>query len=657
MKVDQIYINGYGPLQKDLELDGEINVIKGPNESGKSLLVEAMLKHMADGSVSNPRITESPEGFVRLSDGGKNPKLGGDRSLSDYYEEEYSQEIRVEDLRNIFVIRNGDLSFNEDDDFYTHITDKLTGRRVEDIEEVEDELREKGRLMPSRMKVSSKSSFNDAGDQLDEAKELREEVADYIEEAEGAGLESAESELLAAKQEFKREDDRIDRLEAAKEEQQKRSRHSDLSKEKDTIKENLDELEELPEEEKLDDLEGRLAELAEGESEVGELQERKENNRSLAKWSLAGGVVSFVALIGLGLPVVGVIVPLVLFGVTGYLWRQANSLSGDITDINSMEEDILSDARAAGISAEDRESLPGEISSKQKQREDLETENKESRGVLKRELDIEVDDMEAVVEKAETELKDLKADFDDSVGPEFDEDELADAREAKGEARERIDELEGKLDEHQEELQEFHKRAHSLNFNAFTGSRLELEVENRDSLRQLHDRLDEFITAIEEDAETSKVAIEIFNEIQEEEKEETAELFEEGSRATELFETITDGRYTKVTYDNESNQLKVEKSTGEVFLPQELSDGTKDQLYLAIRVALGEQMLEGQPGFFIMDDAFLTSDSTRLSVQADMVDELAGDGWQIIYLSSKEDATEELESRSNSSMYELQPLE
>lgn len=73
-------------------------------------------------------------------------------------------------------------------------------------------------------------------------------------------------------------------------------------------------------------------------------------------------------------------------------------------------------------------------------------------------------------------------------------------------------------------------------------------------------------------------------------------------------------------------RLEVEKSTGESFTPDKLSDGTRDQLYLSIRVALGEKILEGNTGFFVMDDAFLTSDSSRLETQVDVVEKLAEQG-------------------------------
>jgi len=48
-------------------------------------------------------------------------------------------------------------------------------------------------------------------------------------------------------------------------------------------------------------------------------------------------------------------------------------------------------------------------------------------------------------------------------------------------------------------------------------------------------------------------------------------------------------------------------------------------------------MLRGQKGFFILDDAFLTSDAERLGRQFDMLRDLAEDGWQIIYFSVKDE--------------------
>jgi ribosomal protein S13 len=521
----------------------------------------------------------------------------------------------------------------------------------------EDALIDEGRLTSGRLDISSKQAYHDAGDQLEDAKDLREEVKEYIDDAKENGLDRAESELFETKQREEELERKVGKLEDAEEEEEKRTRYNGLVNDKDTIEENLGELEELPEDSKLDDIDGRLEDLSEDEGKQSELEDQKESSLSLAKWSVGAGLGAFGLLLAFGFPAVGVLASVVFLVFSGYLWYQAKDVSEEISELSVKEERILSDARAAGISFGGREEVRGEISRIKDERQELEDENQRKKAVLEREFDFEAESMYEVVDKAEEHLEALENDIDDSLDVEYDEDEYQQAEKEFEDAKSRREQLEEDLREHREQLQEFRERANKLDFSIFVGERLDLEVDNLDALSALVNRLDEFISAIENDAEASKVAIEIFDEIQEEEKEETAELFEEGSRATEIFEEITDGRYTKVTYDNEENQLEVVKSTGESFTPDKLSDGTRDQLYLSIRVALGEKVLEGNSGFFVMDDAFLTSDSSRLETQVDVVEKLSDEGWQIIYLSSKEDATSALSERTDNDVLELQPLE
>lgn len=49
-----------------------------------------------------------------------------------------------------------------------------------------------------------------------------------------------------------------------------------------------------------------------------------------------------------------------------------------------------------------------------------------------------------------------------------------------------------------------------------------------------------------------------------------------------------------------------------------------------------------EEGLFIMDDAFLAADDDRLEKQANLVEELSDEGWQIIYLTAKQDAVDTL---------------
>jgi hypothetical protein len=74
---------------------------------------------------------------------------------------------------------------------------------------------------------------------------------------------------------------------------------------------------------------------------------------------------------------------------------------------------------------------------------------------------------------------------------------------------------------------------------------------------------------------------------------------------------------------------------GKILEAEKLSGGAYDQLYLSIRLALGEKLLKGKKGFFIMDDPFVKADSDRLKRQIEMLWRIKDLGWQILYFSAK----------------------
>jgi uncharacterized protein YhaN len=102
-----------------------------------------------------------------------------------------------------------------------------------------------------------------------------------------------------------------------------------------------------------------------------------------------------------------------------------------------------------------------------------------------------------------------------------------------------------------------------------------------------------------------------------------------------VFRRITDDRYTGVTYDAGDQVLRVHRDGRDPLTPRQLSHGTTDQLYLAARIGLADQLLGTEPGFFLMDDAFLPADRTRLRDGFEVLRDLADDGWQILYFTAK----------------------
>jgi uncharacterized protein YhaN len=185
---------------------------------------------------------------------------------------------------------------------------------------------------------------------------------------------------------------------------------------------------------------------------------------------------------------------------------------------------------------------------------------------------------------------------------------------------------------------------------------LDLQIKNLDSLKQLIPQLDELEAKIIEDVQLAMDSLKLFDILEEEEKAKVASLFKEGNLASQLFSKTTNGRYSEVKYDHEKEEIIVTRPTGETFQAQKLSKGTRDQLYFSIRVALGQILLEGTNGFFITDDAFVSSDDKRIKQQIDLLKTISEMGWQIIYFSAKKGAIDMLSKVTQNKIITLQPL-
>lgn len=80
--------------------------------------------------------------------------------------------------------------------------------------------------------------------------------------------------------------------------------------------------------------------------------------------------------------------------------------------------------------------------------------------------------------------------------------------------------------------------------------------------------------------------------------------------ASEYFNHLTNGNYDKVYLQD--NRLQVESKNVVPFFPEELSQATKEQLYLAIRFALIDVIHKDFPLPIIIDDGFVHFDSARM---------------------------------------------
>ena len=114
MRIHEIRVNSYGPLSDVVLRDvGDFTLIFGENESGKTLLLDAILRFMLSGASDRKlfdrldRVEHDPNGYLDLILGNETRRLPNDGSLPDLLD------VHAADLRNILVVRAGDLQVHE----------------------------------------------------------------------------------------------------------------------------------------------------------------------------------------------------------------------------------------------------------------------------------------------------------------------------------------------------------------------------------------------------------------------------------------------------------------------------------------------------------------------------------------------------------------
>lgn len=90
-------------------------------------------------------------------------------------------------------------------------------------------------------------------------------------------------------------------------------------------------------------------------------------------------------------------------------------------------------------------------------------------------------------------------------------------------------------------------------------------------------------------------------------------------RATEHFSYITNHRYIRVHVDIENEHIRVENNKHTYYNMEELSKGTRDQLYIAIRIAMSEHIQKNTPKPYIFDDSFVHFDKKRTERMIDRI--------------------------------------
>jgi len=700
------------------------------------------------------RVDENPEGYVIIEDDkGKEIKLPEKGNLTKV------ADLTPAECRNIFIIRNSDLSIARESEFYTNVTDRLTGLRTEEISKIKKKLKELGRLTreDSKADFSDSQNFGKIKSRLNNAERLIQKVLELQEEIKRENFDKLEEEYVRYDENLREIEQQIENLEnAGKREKYEKGEEvlhklkealgklkdleiynegdkqlwRDCEKETQTynkekealltdLKKNEKELkkisQKLREEERdfrvFDERKKKLddevkPELKNYEIKSGELtlQERK------SKFFTSIGTISAILL---GISLLGLIVsPSLLFYILVVLFLISTVVSWifkfqfvrDRAWLAGAFERIKLTLSKFGLSAESIKEILSNIqkfdeghSKKAEELEEIRTDKKVLESDIKKLREERIPEIEKKIENAKNEIdglrrksregslqeyakklklkqkhekslgvqggileslfgaksetleknipswngeiKDLEEYKDKAKDIEYDEKTVSGLKEGKEPLEGELIDIKDKMGHFQKDLEEIEREANKI---------IQLEADyfhckTSVDLDAVRNKLQEFINENGSNKDNVLGVMKIFEEIEIEEREKVSELFGKDSSISKYFNEITDGFYEEVLFNQEMGEIEVRRKDGVILEAEKLSGGAYDQLYLSIRLALGEKLLKGMKGFFIMDDPFVKADLDRLQRQIEMLKKISELGWQVMYFSAKGEVRDALE--------------
>ena len=171
----------------------------------------------------------------------------------------------------------------------------------------------------------------------------------------------------------------------------------------------------------------------------------------------------------------------------------------------------------------------------------------------------------------------------------------------------------------------FEQKQNQLRLGQFQGQAEALGQENvlKAQLKQVRSRIDR----LEETYAALEVAQKALSTATSELQRRFAPRI--AKRAQELFSKLTDGRYEKVMLAEDLSIHVSAQEENTLRSSQWRSEGTVDQLYLALRLAVAEELTPDAP--LVLDDAMVRFDDTRLATALNILTEMAENKQVILF--------------------------
>lgn len=739
MNIREFAISHYGPLRDvRYQLQPGLQLFYGPNESGKTLLLDALLKLMLGKNLKDfqniDRVDGLPQGRVVLAHQGREHIFDGNTLLST------AVDLSSSDMRNVFVIRNKDLQMSGQADYFKRLNDQLTGMEGRRLTRLKELIRSRGALTRASTgaQLAKSQEHNWIGEKKETAANLATEIKKYVATARADQLDTLEQKLESCRYRLRQLNHLIQQQESAqkwaeyKELRRQVEEHAQLSQaanrllpytktklmqlqdktsrsqaNSDAAQESKEQLERL-----LPQLEQGHSELAESKVHLASLEERRLFLDNLSQQTLAASGEERTSPRPLwgrfGLALIGVSAIALLVAANGGLpqslaglpyWSLGGALLLLAIDTvlrlqtsgsRKRQGRLLQQGAAAGIlaktilelaaaTAKERTAIDAARLRHQSRSEWVNTmenqrlylaENIRANSILAAKLEHEVaselqrlgakdlDHFGELMEQfnlAQAQSDDLHQDLETAFGQApartgdwdsllqripaptdpglaWDSELLAQLRHQKDGCLAESEQLQESLSRHHEELNRFAAACRALPLAAKTGRVLPDRFADLEMLEHSASVLELFVDAVTATFDAALMLMGVLENIEAEEQAKTADLVGPTKAVQQIFTAITGGKYRRVKLDSKSN-IVIENSAGLELPASALSQGTFDQLYLALRISLAHDLLGGNPGFLLLDDAYLCADSTRLDRMLAVLAQLAAGGWQILYFS------------------------
>lgn len=673
MRIKESSITRYGPLV-DLgrKSFANFNLVFGENESGKTLLLDAFIKMLFQkkSEVNKfhgiERVDENPEGYLIIEKNGTEHKLPEHGDVNSLFN------IPAVDFRNIFIVRNSDLIIPDEAQFYTNVTERLTGLHSNVINKVKKEIQEIGKLTKpsSEAQLADRKEWGKQKSQRDKTIYLLTKIEELEKCISEENLESIEKKLIAIESDLNKTEQQQMLLEEAKE----RGKYERSKQSLSSLVQNTKTLENL-----INFKEENLAIWRDNEKRIQDLNTEINNPKStlqLKKLTYNAKVAGILLFGSFLLTIISIIGLIILKGMQTFLWivgsalvltlilaiiwlvlwqRQKDKENSISEETQTKKEAIIEGQnQISRLSKKFKVQTLEEFEQKYQNRKDIEESLTSRKGKLEGMFGLPDSEDSEAVEFWNKKVQELSKYSEKAIGIEFNQVEYDELIVSEKELEVELSDTKDQLEDLQETLQDIEREA-----NLLLQTREIIPVDTIIDLRGIKNTLSKFAEDIEAEADLARETIRIFEEIEEQEAEKVAELFSSDGEGTKIFSKITNGVYQEVGFDHTENKLWVMNKAGEKLDANQLSGGTYNQLYLAIRLGLALKILQGQKGFLLLDDPFLMSDTTRLRKQLEVLLTLSQEGWQIFYFSAKDEIRNLLEKeikKKNIMMHELSTI-